>query len=108
MTSFGTGKGTGVLAGVAAAPVLAALAADPALAVMYMPAPVEQLPPPATAAEPSCCWTLDDFDPFRLLAMVTLYVMACHALLWGAFKLIGFVSASVVEDIAWLMGRRRG
>ena len=108
MTLSGAGKGTGVLAGVAAAPVLAALAADPALAVMSMPPPLEPLPPlPATAAEPSCCWGLDDIDPLRVLAIVTLYVMACHALLWGAFKLVGSVSAFVAEEVAWLMGRRR-
>ena len=46
MTLSGAGKGTGVLAGVAAAPLLAALAADPALADMYMPPPLEQLLPP--------------------------------------------------------------
>ena len=107
MTPLGAGKVTGVLAGVAAAPVLAALAADPALAVMSMPPPLEQLLPPVAEAEPSCCWNLDDIDPFRVLAMVTLYVMVCHALLWGAFKLIGLVSAFAAEEIAWLLGRRR-
>ena len=107
MTPLGAGKGTGVLAGVAAVPVLAALAADPALAVMYMPPPLEQLLPPVPEAEPSCCWNLDDIDPLRVLAMATLYVMVCHALLWGAFRLIGSVSAFVAEEIAWLMSRRR-
>ena len=107
MTPLGAGKVTGVLAGVATAPVLAALAADPALAEMYMPPPLEPLLPPFPEAEPSCCWLLDDFDPFRVLAIVTLYVMACNALLWGAFKLIGIVSAFVAEEFAWLMSRRR-
>ena len=107
MTPSGAGKGTGVLAGVAAAPLLAALAADPALADMYMPPPLEQWLPPIAEAEPSCCCNLDDIDPFRMLAMVTLYVMVCHALLWGAFKLVGSVSAFVAEEIAWLMSRRR-
>ena len=37
MTSFGVGNVTGVLAGVAAAPVLAASAAATALAVVSMP-----------------------------------------------------------------------
>ena len=102
MTPLGAGKVTGVLAGVAAA-----LAADPALADMYMPPPLEQLLPPVAEAEPSCCWNLDDIDPVRVLALVTLYVMACHALLWGAFKLIGMVSTFAVEEIAWFMDRRR-
>lgn len=107
MTSLGAGAGRaiGVLAGVAAAPVLAALAADPALAAMGMPEPADRLPPPFP--EPSCCGGLDDIDPFRLLAMITLYVMACHALLWGAFKLAGSVSAFVAEEFALLTVRRR-
>lgn len=107
MTPLGAGKGTGVQAGVAAVPVLVALAADPALAVMDMSVPLEQLLPPFPEAEPSCCWGLDDIDPFRVLAMVTLYVMVCHALLWGAFKLIGSVSTFVAEEISWLMSQRR-
>ena len=107
MTPSGAGKGTGVLAGVAAAPLLAALAADPALADMSMPPPLEQWLLPITEAEPSCCCNLDDIDPLRVLAMVTLYVMVCHALLWGTFKLIGMVSTFVAEEFAWLMSRRR-
>ena len=105
MTAFGAGKRAGVLAGMAMAPVLAALAADPAFADTYMPVPVEQLPPAAEAAE-SCCWSLDEFDPFRLLAMVTLYVMLCHALMSGAFKLIGLLYAAVLEGIGGWAGRR--
>lgn len=69
--------------------------------------PPEQLLPPFPEAEPSCCRGLDDIDPFRVLAIVTLYVMVCHALLWGAFRLIGSVSAFVAEEIALLIGRRR-
>ncbi|MDE0381694.1 MAG: hypothetical protein OXI20_20870 [Rhodospirillales bacterium] len=108
MTPSGAGRVIGVLAGVVAAPVLmSVLAADPALAAMDMPVPLEQLLPTFPGAEPSCCWDLDDIDPFRVLAVVTLYVMVCHALLWGAFKLIGSVSAFVAEEFAWLMGRRR-
>ena len=107
MTSPGAGRVIGVLAGVAAVPVLTALAADPALAVMDMPVPPEQLLPPFPGTQPSCCWGLDDIDLLRVLAIVTLYVMVCHALLWGAFKLIGSVSAFVAEEIALLMGRRR-
>ena len=107
MTPLGAGKVTGVLAGVAAAPLLAALAADPALADMSMPPPLEQWLLPVAEAEPSCCCNLDDIDPFRVLAMVTLYVMVCHALLWGAFKLIGMVSTFVAEEFAWLMSQRR-
>ena len=107
MTLSDAAKGAGVLAGVAAVPVLAALAADPALAVMDMPVPPERLLPPFPEAEPSCCWGLDDIDPLRVLAMVTLYVMVCHVMLWGAFRLIGSVSAFVAEEIAWLMDRRR-
>ena len=107
MTALGAGRVTAVLAGVAAAPVLAALAADPALAVMDMPVAPERLLPPFPEAEPSCCRALDDIDPLRLLAMVTLYVMVCHALLWGACKLSGAVSAFVAEEFAWLIGRRR-
>ena len=107
MMPSGAGKGTGVLAGVAAVPVLAALAADPALANMSMPPPLELFLPPLPEAEPSCCWGLTDIDPLRVLAMVTLYVMVCHVLLWSAFRLIGMVSTFVAEEIAWWMGRRR-
>ena len=107
MTSLGDGKVTGVLAGVAAAPVLAALAADPALAVMDMPVPPEQLLLPFPETECSCCWGLDDIDPLRALAMVTLCVMVCHVMLWSAFRIIRLVSTSVAEEIGWLMSRRR-
>ena len=107
MTPSGAGKGTGVLAGVAAAPLLAVLTADPALADMSMLPPLEQWLLPIAEAEPSCCCNLDDIDPLRALAMVTLYVMVCHALLWGAFKLVDMVSTFVAEEIAWLMSRRR-
>ena len=107
MTPLGAGTVTGVLAGVTAVPVLAALAADPALAAMDMPVPPERLLPPFPEAEPSCCWGLEDMDPLRVLAMVTLYVMVCHVMLWGAFRLVRLVSTFVADEIAWLMDRRR-
>ena len=107
MTPSGAGKVSAVLAVVAAVPVLAALAADPALAVMPLPPPPEGLLPPFPKTEPSCCWGLEDMDPLRVLAMVTLYVMVCHVMLWSAFRIIRLVSTFVVEEIAWLMRRWR-
>ena len=98
---------TGVLAGVAAATVLAALTADPAQTVMDMPVPPDQLLPPFPETESSCCWGLDDIDPLRALAMVTLCVMVCHVMLWSAFRIVRLASAFVAEEIAWLMSRRR-
>lgn len=106
MTPPGAGKVTGVLAGVAAAPVVAAVAAAPALADMSMPPPLELFLPPVPEAEPSCCWGLEDMAPLRVLAIVTLYVMVCHVTLWSAVRIMRLVSTFVTEEIAWLMRRR--
>ena len=105
MTPLGAGRVTGVLAGVAAVQVLAALAAAPALADMLPP--LKESLPPLHEAEPSCCWGLEDMDPLRALAMVTLYVMFCHVMLWSAVRIIRLASTFVAEEFAWLMRRRR-
>ena len=69
MTPSGAGRVIGVLAGVVAAPVLmSVLAADPALAVMDVPVPPEQLLPPFPGSEPSCCWGLASYPIRALLA----------------------------------------
>ena len=92
----------------AAAPLLAVLTADPALADMYMPPPLEQWLLPFRGGRAFLLLQPGRYRPVpRVLAMVTLYVMVCHALLWGAFKLVGSVSTFVAEEIAWLMSRRR-
>lgn len=107
MRPLGAGRLTAVRAVAAAVPVLAVLAADPALAVMPLPPPPEGLPPLLPRTEPSCCWGLEDMEPLRVLAMVTLYVMACHVTLWGAYRIVRLLSVFAAEEIAWLMRRRR-
>ena len=107
MTPLGAGNVTGVPAGVAVVLLLAAQAANPALADVSMLPPLELFLPPVPEAEPSCCWGLEEMDPLRVLAIVTLYVMICHVTLWSAVRIIRLVSTFVAEEIAWLMRRRR-
>ena len=109
------GKGTCVLAGVAALQLLATLAAGPALADMDMLPPLEEVLPPLHEAEPSCCWGLEDMDPLRVLLIVTVYVMICHMMFWSAFRIIlpgvhvdrggdRLVEAPAALTLAWAAG----
>ena len=105
MTAFGAGKAIGAQGSAATELVPKTPGFDPADTVTYLPGPTEETPSAAAAGSP--CWSLCEVEPVAFLAMLTLYMMLCYALMKGAFKLNALLSAAVLQLTGGAEGRRR-